>query len=263
VRERTAQLEAAVAEKDLALEQAHAARAAAEQAVSDREAFMAVVSHELKAPLAAIIGYGQLLQRRIQAGDTLKSRDLRGLRTIVDSARQLTTMADRLQDTTRIEAGMLHINRGPCDLCQLTREVTEMAQATFKGHTVHLRCAQDQVIVEGDFLRLQQVVHNLLQNAIKYSPEGRTIGVLVERMDNQARLMVSDQGIGIPESAREQIFERFFRAENVDQEHTGGLGVGLYIVKQIVTLHGGRVEVESRLGSGSTFTVWLPLAQHT
>jgi PAS domain S-box-containing protein len=259
VHARTAELEAAIAEKDAALERARMDRQAAEQGVRDREAFMAVVGHELKAPLAAIIGYGQLLQRRVRAGDTLKGRDLRGLRTIVDSARQLTTMVDLLQDAAQIQTGTLHINRAPCDLCALVRDVTETLRATLKLGTLHIRYAQEQVVVEGDLLRLQQVIQNLLQNAIKYSPDDRKIEIVVERVDHQARLSVSDHGIGIPEAARERIFERFYRAGNAEQNQIGGMGIGLYIVKQIVSLHGGRVEVESQVGSGSTFTVWLPL----
>jgi PAS domain S-box-containing protein len=259
VHERTAQLEAISAEKDIALEQEHAARALAEQAVRDREAFMATVAHELKAPLAAIIGYGQLLQRRVQAGDTLKSRDLRGLRTIVDSARQLTTMADMLQDATSIESGSMHINRAPCDLCALARDVAETLRATLKRYTLHIRCVDDPLLVEGDLLRLQQVIQNLLHNAIKYSPPDREISVVVERVEDQARLTVSDQGIGIPEAAQERIFERFYRAHNADKDQTSGMGIGLYVVKQIITLHGGRIEVKSQLGVGSTFIVWLPL----
>jgi signal transduction histidine kinase len=261
VRERTIQLEAALAEKDAALEQAQAERNVAEQAMCDREGFMAVVAHELKAPLAAIIGYSQLLQRRVQAGDTLKSRDLRGLRTIVDSARQLTTMADLLQDSTRIEAGTLHINRAPCNLCALAREVTETLRATLKHHALHVQCTEDPLIIDGDLLRLQQVLQNLLQNAIKYSQAGGEITVRVERVNSHARLSVRDHGAGIPESARERIFERFYRAGNTDQEQSSGMGIGLYVVKQIVTLHGGRIEVQSQVGAGSTFIVWLPLAQ--
>jgi PAS domain S-box-containing protein len=263
VHERTMQLEAANAAKDVALEHAHAARESAEQAVRDREAFMAMVAHEMKAPLAAIIGYGLLLQRRVQAGDTLKSRDLRGLRTIVDSARQLTTMVDLLQDAMSIESGTLHINRAPCDLCALARDITETLRATLKRYTLQVRCAEDALIVEGDLLRLQQVIQNLLHNAIKYSPPDRPISILVERVGDHVRLSVSDQGIGIPEAAQERIFERFYRAENANQEYGGGMGIGLYIVRQIVLLHGGRIEVQSQIGAGSSFIVWLPLSHES
>jgi PAS domain S-box-containing protein len=261
VYERTNELEAANAEKDAALMRAHVARVSAEQAVRDGEAFTAIVAHELKAPLAAIIGYGQLLQRRVQAGDTLKGRDLRGLRTIVESARQLTTMTDLLQDATSIEKGLLHINRAPCDLCALARDIAETLRATLKRYTLQVHCAEDPLIVEGDLLRLRQVIQNLLHNAIKYSPPDRAITVVVEQVGDQARLAVSDQGIGIPAAAQEHIFERFYRADNADQDQSSGMGIGLYVVKQIILLHGGRIEVQSQVGVGSTFTIWLPLSQ--
>ena len=261
VRERTAQLEAANAAKEAALVQEQAARAAAEQAVYDREAFMAITAHELKAPLAAIIGYAQLLQRRIMAGDTLKSRDLRGLRTIAESAQQLTTMADLLLDTARAEAGHLAVNRAPIDLVPLARQVTEALRIAFKRHRLELRCADTPVIVYGDEMRLYQVMQNLLQNAIKYSPADSAITLVLESLDDRARLAVSDQGIGIPSDARAHIFERFYRVRNTDSEYDSGIGIGLYLVKEIVELHGGQIEVESAVGAGSTFIVRLPLAQ--
>jgi PAS domain S-box-containing protein len=262
VRERTAQLEAAIQEKDAALRSERVARAAAEQAIREREMLMVVIAHELNAPLAAIIGYAQLLQRRILAGDTLKSRDLRGLRTIVDSGQQLTSMVNLLQDVTRIEAGKLDINCAPLDLSALVQKTIEALRATLKQHTLDLRCAGEPLIVEGDLLRLQQVIQNLFQNAVKYSGTDGKIQVTLERVADQARLSVRDDGIGIPEAAQKQIFERFFRARNADERQASGIGIGLYVVKEIVTLHGGRVEVESKLGSGSVFTVWLPLAQN-
>jgi PAS domain S-box-containing protein len=262
VHERTAQLSATIAEQQVELQRERARRAAAEQAVHERESFMAVVAHELKAPLAAIIGYAQLLQRRIQVGDTLKSRDLRGLRTIVDSAQQLTKMIDLLQDLTQIESGQLSIDRMPLDIAALARHTAEMLSGMLKGHRLEMNCPEAPLVIEGDEQRLRQVIQNLLQNAVKYSPQGQTITVRLERVDDQARLLVRDRGIGIPEAARDAIFERFYRAGNADQQQIGGMGIGLYVVKEIITLHGGRIEIESEVGTGSTFTVWLPLAQN-
>jgi PAS domain S-box-containing protein len=263
VRERTTQLEATNAAKDDALAREQAARAIAEQAVREREAFMAIAAHELKAPLSAIVGYAQLLQRRIMHGDTLKSRDLRGLRTIGDQGQRLINMVDLLLDSSRIEAGQLTIERVPLDLCTLVRRVTETVRGTLKQRPLELHCPDMPMIVAGDTPRLEQVVQNLLQNAITYSPAGGPVTVLLEQVDDQVRLMVSDQGIGIPEAAREQIFERFYRADNVDPEHINGMGIGLYIVKDVVAQHGGWIEVASKVGVGSTFTIWLPLAQDT
>src|SRR5262249_28461386 len=98
------------------------------------------------------------------------------------------------------------------------------------------------------------------QNAIKYSLPGGPVDISIGRAANEARLSVRDYGIGIPEPAREKIFDRFYRASNAEQEHAGGMGIGLFVVKEIVGLHGGRGEVESQVGAGSSFTIWLPLA---
>jgi signal transduction histidine kinase len=113
--------------------------------------------------------------------------------------------------------------------------------------------------VNGDAMRLEQVLENLVQNAIKYSPSGGRIQVRIEPQSDTAKLCVSDEGIGIPQTAIPQVFDRFYRAPNVDPQRITGMGIGLYVVKEIVTLHGGTVGVESGEGKGTTFTVTLPL----
>jgi signal transduction histidine kinase len=108
-------------------------------------------------------------------------------------------------------------------------------------------------------VRLEQVVQNLLTNAIKYSPDGGPVVLRVERLADQVRLQVTDSGIGVPEADQPQLFQRFYRASNTDTQYLSGMGIGLYVVREIVTLHGGTVGVESCEGEGSTFTVCLPL----
>ena len=112
----------------------------------------------------------------------------------------------------------------------------------------------------GDELRLEQVIQNLVQNAIKYSPAGGYVEVRAARNGTMACISVIDQGIGIPQGALSRLFTRFYRAPNVDPQHISGMGVGLYVVQEIVSLHGGKVTVESQEGVGSTFTIYLPLA---
>jgi signal transduction histidine kinase len=114
-------------------------------------------------------------------------------------------------------------------------------------------------MISGDELRLEQVLQNLIGNAIKYSPNGGQVVVRAEQGDPYACISVEDQGIGIPASALPRLFSRFYRASNVNPQHISGLGVGLYVVKEIVALHGGDVMVDSHEGAGSTFTVRLPL----
>ena len=114
-------------------------------------------------------------------------------------------------------------------------------------------------MVVGDELRLEQVLQNLIQNALKYSPDGEPVAVRVERRLGQAAVAVTDRGIGIPAAALPRLFARFYRAPNAEAQQIGGMGVGLYVVKEIITLHGGDVMVESVEGQGSTFTILLPL----
>ena len=124
---------------------------------------------------------------------------------------------------------------------------------------IELRCAEESLIIEGDELRLEQALQNLLQNAIKYSPNGGLVTVRIERQHDQATIAISDPGIGIPEAAQAHLFQRFFRASNTKKVGVSGFGIGLFVVHEIVTLHGGVVEVSSTEGRGSTFTVRLPL----
>ena len=114
-------------------------------------------------------------------------------------------------------------------------------------------------MVHGDAMRLEQVLENLIQNAIKYSPDGGQVTVCIEQQHDKAWLLVSDQGIGIPHMAIPQLFNRFYRAPNVEPLQMTGMGIGLYVVKEIVQLHGGTIVVESTEGVGSTFRVCLPL----
>ena len=118
---------------------------------------------------------------------------------------------------------------------------------------------RDPALISGDELRLEQALQNLIQNAVKYSPEGGTITVHVACDAMRAAVAVTDTGIGIPPGALPQLFERFYRAPNVDPQHISGLGVGLYVVKEIVELHGGSVDVRSEVDVGSTFTLSIPL----
>jgi signal transduction histidine kinase len=120
--------------------------------------------------------------------------------------------------------------------------------------------SRHSILIDGDDLRLEQVLQNLIQNAIKYSPPGAPVAVRIERQGAFASVAVVDHGIGIPEAALAQLFQRFYRAPNVDERQISGMGIGLFVVKEIVLLHNGTVAVESVEGQGSTFTIRLPLA---
>ncbi len=139
--------------------------------------------------------------------------------------------------------------------------VVEDVRPTLTQHTLTCSLMDMPLMIEGDELRLEQVLQNLLSNAIKYSPAGGPITARVEQQGGTVCVAVADQGLGIPQDAIPQLFQRFYRAANVDAGSIKGLGIGLYVVKEIVTLHGGAVRVDSVEGIGSTFTISLPLVE--
>ena len=230
-----------------------------QEMIRAREAFLAIASHELKTPLTGIIGYAYVLQQRAAHDQPLTERDRMAISMIVEQSERLNRLIGKLLDASRIEAGQLDLERGRVDLGALVRRVVESLQPTLERHSIQLACPAEPVVVEGDDLRLEQVVRNLLLNAIKYSPAGGPIAVQVERRADQIAISVSDQGIGIPSASLDRIFQRFYRAPNADASNSSGMGVGLYVVKEIVALHGGTIEVASTEGQGSTFTIRLPI----
>ncbi len=243
-----------------------AARATAEAALTLRDQFLSVASHELRTPLTILVGNVQLLERRLSR--TVES-DTRLQETVAAIHRQLArlqTLIDAMLDISRIERGKFKMVRVPLDFADVVRAAIDEVQPTAPAHPIALAISPDAPganLVLGDKLRLEQVVLNLLQNAIKYSPDGGPIRVEVTRTADQVSLSVSDRGLGIPKEALPHVFEQFYRAPTVRSEHISGMGIGLYIVREIVALHGGTVAVASEQGVGSTFTAHLPLAEPT
>jgi signal transduction histidine kinase len=168
-------------------------------------------------------------------------------------------MMDQMLDISRIALGHFTLDLAQVDLCNLARRVVDQVQLTLERHSVVLHCELELVVVVGDELRLEQVMQNLVHNAIKYSPNGGLVTVTLLHQEHRAAIVVQDQGIGIPAAAQSRLFERFYRAGNVDGLPIAGMGIGLYVVQEIVRRHGGEVKVTSREGEGSTFTVLLPL----
>jgi PAS domain S-box-containing protein len=250
---------ALAAQAGIAMENAHLYQQA-QAAIRLRDQFLSIASHELKTPLTVLLGNSQMLERRAANNPNMQDRERRAIRVIVDQARRLSTMISGLLDISRIEMGQLSIRRTPLDLGQLALRVVEEIQPSLERHSIEVSVGPEALTVAGDALRLEQVLQNLIGNAIKYSPTGGTVTVGVEKRADQACLSVSDQGIGIPQAALEHLFNRFYRADNVDPDRISGVGIGLFVVKEIVTLHGGSVSVESVEGQGSCFTICLPLA---
>jgi PAS domain S-box-containing protein len=246
-------------ERDQLLTREQAARFEAEAALRTRDQFLTVAAHELKNPLTALQGFAEVLQRRAGREHTLSERDQRSLQVITAQAKRLHGLIDSLLDIRRIQAGGFSVERKPLELCSLARELVEEMQPSLEQHTIDLECEAEPLIVAGDASRLAQVMQNLLQNALKYSLSGGQVTVRVYRQNDCAYLAISDQGIGVPEAAQAHLFQQFYRATNVEEQQIQGMGIGLYVVKEIVALHGGEITVVSREGEGSTFTVSLPL----
>ncbi len=242
----------------LAIEHAQLYRQA-QEAVAVRDHFLSLAAHELKTPLTSLLGHAQLFQRRATQTYALHERDRQSLAILVAQARRLNDMIAALLDVSRIQSGQLSIQRAPLDLCRLAERVVAEFRPTLGERQVILNLPDAPVEIEGDELRLEQVLLNLLQNAVKYSSADRPVEVRVERRERDVCLAVRDEGVGIPAAAMARLFQRFYRAENV-QVGTSGMGIGLYVVKQIVDLHGGMVDVESVEGQGSTFRVILPMS---
>jgi signal transduction histidine kinase len=235
-----------------------AARTQAEEAVKLRDVFLSVASHELRTPLTALLGNAQVLQRRVTRTGAFTERDMRALEVVAQQGERLNRLLASLLDISRIEAGRLSIQPEAFDLAALARQIVADLQDSLQRHSVTYQGPAELTLV-GDALRLEQVLQNLVQNAIKYSPAGGRVEVMLERRGEQAVLSVRDDGIGIPAGAVPQIFSRFFRVHSADLSSISGFGIGLYVVNEVVSLHGGAIKVESVEGEGSTFTVTLPL----
>jgi two-component system, chemotaxis family, CheB/CheR fusion protein len=221
-----------------------------------QEESLALVGHELRAPLTALQGYLQMLARRGGIQDE-------GARELVERAREqagrLDGLIDELADATRSEQGQLAIEPRPIDLVPLTRRVVEIAQTLTREQSFDLSASEDSLTIEADPGRVEQVLLNLLTNAVRHAPTSQRIDVRLREVDNQAEVQVQDYGPGIAAADLPNVFSRFFQVGRA-RGNQGGLGLGLYISRQIVEAHGGTIEASSRPGRGATFTVRLPLA---
>jgi signal transduction histidine kinase/DNA-binding response OmpR family regulator len=243
----------------VALENAELYREARE-AIRIRDEFLSIASHEFRTPLTGLLGHAQLLQRRMSRSSTLAERDARALQTIVEQASRLNRMITALLDVSRLQTGQFTIERRPLDLNDLVRRLAEEVRPTLDRHELRVTAGPTPARVLGDELRLHEVLQNLVHNALKYSPNGGEVEIVVGQSNGWAWMTVRDQGIGIPAEALPNLFRRFYRAPNAQDQQIGGIGLGLYVVNELVSLHGGVIEVESEVGKGSAFTVRLPAA---
>ena len=207
----------------------------------------------------SIKGYTQLAKTLIRENDLSTSEEY--LDIALDQIDRMSRLILELLDVSRIETGRLEIRREPIAWSLFVRDVVRLHHTALSGRRFQINIADDGKLVNGDRDRLEQVLGNLMENAVKYSPDGSEIVVSVEDKGDQIVTAVSDQGIGIPVDELGQVFERFHRGRQVSSTNYGGLGLGLYITKQIVERHGGTIWVESKEGIGTTFHFTLPLDQ--
>lgn len=240
-----------------------ALRQKAEQARDERERVVALVAHELRAPLTVLLGQVMLLKRRLEARDGSEPGDRRAVDALATQTLRLKELMSALLDTAQIDHGQMLVSTTTLDLGALVARVVQANQQAHTSHTLQLQASTSPSWVVGDALRIEQVLQNLLQNAVKYSPPGSTVSVSLAPLSDQARIVVSDEGIGIAASDQQALFQPFYRARSPRQRGITGLGLGLYLCKSIVELHGGSITLESTEGAGCTVTVLLPRLQTT
>jgi PAS domain S-box-containing protein len=241
------------------LEREQAARRLAEEASRLKDDFLAMISHELRAPLTAILGWAQMLR----SGALDRASAERALLTIERNAKSQAHLVGDLLDASRIATGKLTLENRPVELMSIVEAAVDAVRPSVEAKSLRMQIVLEPWVgpFNGDQERLRQVVWNLLSNAIKFTPQGGLIEIRLERLENKALLIVSDTGQGIDPEYLPHVFDRFSQMDSSARRRQGGLGLGLAIVKHIVELHGGAIYAYSRgEGQGSDFMVTLPLA---
>jgi signal transduction histidine kinase len=218
-----------------------------------KDEFLAITGHELRTPVAGIRGIAQLLQRR---GRQLDGDAVAGaLAALTDQADYMARLVDELLDVSRLRTNRLPMEIASVDIAPILHAAVRAIQPQREIRVE----ASPPIQVLGDADRLLQVFTNLLDNAVKYSQPGTPVDLEAHARNGEARITVRDRGIGVPAEARQHLFERFYRAENASLQ-AGGLGLGLYLCREIIERHNGTIELSSEVGEGSAFSVTLPLA---
>ncbi len=240
-----------------------------------KDEFVSVVSHELRTPLTAIKGYTQHLVRRIerrlrkirsslqfstdQSSEPPESYDLRNLYIVQSQTEHLERLVSDLLDLSQVQWGKLELHFESFFLVDLLTENVRSVQASAEQHHIHLEIKTQETKVQADKARIAQVVGNILDNAVKYSPYGGQITVALQKQADLYLVSVSDQGIGVNPEHFDHIFERFYRVHNTASQPYSGIGLGLYVAKAIIDGHGGQIWLANNQGIGSTFYFTLPI----
>jgi len=227
-----------------------------EEAFQHSRRFMADASHELRTPLTVLRGELETFVQEPSLAPEMRER----LGSALEELERLVNIVEGLFAIARLDAGEAQVELVKFDLGKLAASTTDQMSLLGEDKNIKITCvAANEIWVEGDRARMKQVVVNLLDNAIKYTPEGGAVGLKVGTRDDKAVLEVSDTGMGIPAESLPRVFERFYRVDEARSRELGGAGLGLSIVKSICVAHHGRVDAASKLGQGSVFRVELPL----
>lgn len=228
---------------------------AAKAALQEREEFISVAAHELRTPLTTLYARLQLVERRLGRQDPDLEMVMRDINLVRQATDRLKALIDRLLDVSRIRAGRLELELAKTNLAELARSIGPTIAATSgRDITIHTPGQSDSTDAEVDAVRLEEVIVNLIDNAVKYSPSDMPIDIDVSATADSVRISVRDRGPGISKEERERIFEPFYRAAT----NQPGVGLGLHIAKDIVELHGGTLTVEAPPDGGSRFVICVP-----
>ncbi|MBB6110242.1 PAS domain S-box-containing protein [Mucilaginibacter lappiensis] len=219
-----------------------------------KEEFIGLASHELKTPVTSLSGYLQILNRSLP--DTDRNKPF--LQKALLQVKKLSELISDLLDVSKIETGQLPLSFSNFNITQIVQETIELIQYSTKTHQIVLQQPEQEIIISADKQRIEQVIVNLLSNAIKYSPYEKLVNVAISVVHNEVRVAVQDYGMGILKEHQERIFSRFYRVEEL-ASHISGLGIGLYISKEIITRHHGKLWLDSEPEKGSTFFFEIPL----
>lgn len=220
-----------------------------------KDDFLSIASHELKSPLTIVKGYNQLIEKLLPP--EVDEKILQTIRKSMTNIDRLNNLITSLLDVSKIQAGKIEVHKEYFDLDEMVKETVDHVQSTSKTHTITIEGLTGKQCY-GDRHRLEQVLTNLLNNAIKYSPKSTQVLVHLSQVSDYVKVAVTDFGLGIKREDKKKIFERFFRADNL-QKKFPGMGIGLYVSEQIIKNHKGSLWVESEEGEGATFNFTLPL----
>ena len=225
-----------------------------------QERFVAMSSHELRTPIVPLQGAIELLQQTLQKGSDERSLKLAG--TALAQVKRISHLVNDLMDATRLQTGRFQLRQEILDLGALTIRIAQIAQSFTKNQSIDTDIEEGSFPVRGDPLRLEQVIFNLLTNAINHAADSKKIMLTLRRNSGEALLQVEDFGHGISPEHLPRLFSSFYQGGDAvtERKNSEGLGLGLFICKEIVDAHGGRISVESKEGKGTIFTVTLPLA---